>query len=224
MTEQNKKKDLLGILTDAESVAQDIVSKGREMVQMGMKIAILGWGSLLWDGRPDFDQWHEPWQDDGPSIKLEFSRVSESRSKALTLVIDSENGSPTTVAYCLSKRTDPEDAICDLRSREGTIRNNIGYVFLADERNQYRDKESYDAIFAWAKGKNIDVVVWTDLPSNFRCKAGHPFSVAAAISYLKTLDEAGKAKAVEYVWRAPRFVQTPLRKTLQGEPWFTPSS
>ncbi len=191
---------------------------------MKMKIAVLGWGSLLWEGGPNFDEWHEPWQYDGPSIKLEFSRVSERRLGALTLVIDSENGSPTIVAHCLSKRTDPEEAICDLRSREGTTLKHIGYVFLADKRSQYRDKESYDAIVVWAKGKNIDVVVWTDLSSNFRCKVEKPFSVAAAISYLNTLDEAGRAKAAEYVWRAPHFVQTPLRKALQGEPWFTPGS
>ena len=189
-----------------------------------MNIAILGWGSLLWEGRPDFDEWHEPWQNDGPLLKLEFSRVSETRLGALTLVIDSANGSPTTVAYCLSKRTDPEDAICDLRCREGTARKNIGYVFLADGRSQSRDKESCDAIVDWAKGKDIDVVVWTDLPSNFCDKVKKSFSVKNAISYLKTLDDAGRAKAAEYVRRAPDFVQTPLREALLREPWFTPSS
>ena len=80
-----------------------------------MRIGILGWGSLLWEGGREFDDWHGPWQYDGPNLKIEFSRVSERRLGALTLVIDAEYGSPTTVAWCLSKRETLEDAICDLR-------------------------------------------------------------------------------------------------------------
>ena len=63
-----------------------------------MKIAILGWGSLLWDNQPEFDRWHESWQYDGPRLKLEFSRVSKSRLRALTLVIDEIYGTPAVVA------------------------------------------------------------------------------------------------------------------------------
>lgn len=52
------------------------------------KIAILGWGSLIWDERPEFDSHHEEWTSGGPVLQLEFSRISESRKGALTLVID----------------------------------------------------------------------------------------------------------------------------------------
>ena len=41
-----------------------------------MKIAILGWGSLLWDEHAEFDKEHNDWQLEGPSLKLEFSRIS----------------------------------------------------------------------------------------------------------------------------------------------------
>src|SRR6266508_3620988 len=104
-----------------------------------MRIAILAWGSLLWDkdqSKP-FDRWHGPWQFDGPSLRLEFSRVSKSRLRALTLVLDSINGSRCRVAWCLSKRDEPEDAICDLCCREGTTRSNAGWVFLQQSRSQY---------------------------------------------------------------------------------------
>lgn len=50
-----------------------------------LRIAILGWGSLLWEGGQEFDTWHGPWQYDGPTLKLEFSRVSKKRLGALTL-------------------------------------------------------------------------------------------------------------------------------------------
>jgi hypothetical protein len=62
------------------------------------KVVSLGWGSLLWDRQPKFDRHHHDWQFDGPQIKLEFSRVSRKRRRALTLVIDSKNGAPCTVA------------------------------------------------------------------------------------------------------------------------------
>jgi|SRR5712691_10355766 len=182
-----------------------------------MRIAILGWGSLLWEGT-EFDRWHEPWQDDGPRLKLEFSRISASRSGALTLVIDEEHGSPTTVAWCLSKRAGVDDAVCDLRAREGTTIEKIGRSTVTRQETR---GEPENAIIAWARTKNLDYIVWTALKSNFPKKMNQPFSVVAAIAYLKTLDPAGKAKAAEYVWRAPMFIKTDLRSALQGEPWFS---
>jgi hypothetical protein len=40
--------------------------------------AILGWGSLLWEEREAFNENHGPWKNDGPALKVEFSRVSSS--------------------------------------------------------------------------------------------------------------------------------------------------
>lgn len=185
-----------------------------------MRIAILGWGSLLWDCRPEFDRWHEAWKDDGPILKIEFSRVSTSRLRALTLVIDEEHGTPTRVAWCLSKRSTTDDAVRDLRCREGTTPKNIGRIDAAGPEGS----EQGNAIVAWARSKKIDSVVWTALKPNFQKKRGLPFSVAAAISYLKTLDAAGKAKAAEYVRRAPTSVKTDLRSELEREPWFSEES
>jgi hypothetical protein len=180
-----------------------------------MKIAILGWGSLLWEDRPEFDKQHdEPWQYDGPELKIEFSRISTSRQGALTLVLDEDNGSPMVVAWCLSKRKTVEDAICDLRCREGTVIRNIGCVRLPADISQPPE------IGDWAREKNLDAAIWTRLPSNFGTETKKSFSVAAAVEYIKTLDACGKAKAAEYVWRAPGFVQTRVRNALQREPWF----
>jgi hypothetical protein len=183
-----------------------------------LKIAILGWGSLLWEGGSEFDALHETWQYDGPSLKIEFSRVSATRLGALTLVIDEKHGSATTVAWCLSKRAKIEDAAADLRCREGTTNENIKVLVL--------DGEPFDAakqnpIETWAREKKLDAVVWTGLKGNFSEKVKEPFSVKAALAYLQKLPPAGKAKAAEYVWRAPEFVKTALRAELQQEPWFS---
>lgn len=186
-----------------------------------MRIGILGWGSLLWEGGEQFDRWHEAWQYDGPTLKLEFSRVSKQRLRALTLVIDDEHGTPTTVAWCLSKRVSPEDATCDLRSREGTTLKNIGRVAVSRTALP-PDAIPEDPIVGWARAKNLDVVIWTALRSNFKEKtqARQPFSLDAAVAHLRTLTPEGKVKAAEYVWRAPEFVRTPLRSALETPPWF----
>jgi hypothetical protein len=72
------------------------------------QIAILRWGSLLWDGQNNryFDVLHGPWMFDGPELQLEFSRKSQTRSGALTLVIDSKHGASSRVAYAVSTRVE----------------------------------------------------------------------------------------------------------------------
>jgi hypothetical protein len=187
-----------------------------------MGIAILGWGSLLWEGGREFNEQHGEWQYDGPTLRIEFSRVSSSRLGALTLVVDEQCGSPVKVAWCLSGRQTMEDAICDLRSREDTTVKNIGHVRLNAQHAPFADPPApQDLIIEWARQKNLDAVIWTALKSNFQKKTQRPFSVDAVVAYVKTLSPAGKAKAAEYVWRAPDFVQTPVRSALQQEPWFS---
>ena len=187
---------------------------------MKSNIGILGWGSLLWDANEQFDRWHEPWQFDGPVLKLEFSRISQTRAGALTLVIDLEHGCPVTSAWCLSKRSEPDDAISDLRCREGTTLNNIGRLDIRSDGGFWRSQEVKANVSNWAREKRLDVVVWTDLASNFAEKTNRSFSIEAAVSYLGNLSREGKAKAAEYVLRAPDFVKTPLRTMLEQEKWF----
>jgi cation transport regulator ChaC len=101
-----------------------------------MKVAVLGWGSLLWDCRPEFDEQCGTWQFDGPVLPLEFSRVSQGRDDALTLVIDEQYGQQCKIAYRLSKRKLHEDAIADLRCREGTTLRSIGVYLLGGENGE----------------------------------------------------------------------------------------
>jgi hypothetical protein len=111
-------------------------------------------------------------------LNLEFSRVSESRLKALTLVIDRDNGVPIQVAWCLSRRDDPSGARDDLRSREGTTARNIGRVLLAQPGSKLAD-ESASTTAVWGRVQALDAIVWTGLSSNFELATGRPFSVTA---------------------------------------------
>ena len=185
-----------------------------------MKIAILGWGSLLWEGGPEFDRWHTDWMLDGPTLKLEFSKISDTRLGALTLVIDDEHGTSNIVAWCLSKRTNLQDALCDLRAREGTALDKIGQLVLSPQTEKLVAAHQPEPMEAWAGARELDAVVWTALESNFKKRRKHAFSVAAATAYLQSLPADAKAKAAEYIWRAPDIVKTPLRTAMQVPPWF----
>lgn len=183
-----------------------------------MTIAILGWGSLLWDTNPAFDAQHDHWKMEGPVLPIEFCRVSTSRGGALTLVLDTEHGQRCRVAYCLSKRKNIDDVVCDLRCREGTTVSNIGRCVRGNNCGSGFGAD----ISAWAEEKSLDAVVWTALKSNFQTKSHcrQAFSVRRALAHIQSLDSIGKSKAAEYIWRAPDFVDTPLRRALQVEPWF----
>ena len=192
-----------------------------------MKIAILGWGSLIWD--TDTEKGKEfarcccgNWKiAQGLKLPLEFSRVSESRGYALTLVIDEEHGTQCAVSYVISKRKALNDAIFDLRSREETTCRNIGYWTTSSGTSEFGATQ--ERIGAWAKKSSLDAVVWTALESNFtkENKANATeFSVEHAIRHIKNLTREGKAKAAEYIWRAPDEIRTKLREKLETEPWF----
>jgi len=177
-------------------------------------IAILGWGSLLWDKRPKFSAFLDqcgPWLRGGPTLPLEFSRISKSRGGALTLVVDPENGTEVAVSYCVSARVRPSDAIEDLRVREGPTRKE----WIGSFRTPFEQSHYFHAIRTWASSYGFDDVVWTNLPPDFH-GFRRPFSVGAAVAYVESLDAHGKTLAREYFKRAPDFVQTPLRQAIQG--------
>ncbi len=91
-----------------------------------MKIAILVWGSLLWE-QGDL-KLATGWVLGGLALPLEFSRVSSTRDGALTLVIDPDNGAEIPTRFAESSLHNLEEAIYSLARREGTSRENIGYV------------------------------------------------------------------------------------------------
>jgi hypothetical protein len=206
-----------------EALPLDLIKMSGARGKSMTKVAILGWGSLLWDkSRKEFDDRREDWKFDGPALKLEFSRRSTSRLNALTLVIDPIHGQECHVAYALSKRATAEEAIVDLCEREKTRIENIGIAFADGSRRQGRDAISIDVISQWAKDRSIDVAIWTDLPGSFAGVAKDEF-VNAAVDHVQRLPAEGKVMAAEYVWRAPDFIVTPLRSALQAAPWFKKS-
>jgi hypothetical protein len=173
---------------------------------MRQEIAILGWGSLIWDGR-DLPI-NGSWENDGPTLPLEFSRVSA--DGRLTLVIDAKFGKQLPSLYALSSRSNVADAVCDLCHREGTSQDKIGRAPKNDNLSKFEQ-----AIDGWRRRKQFDHVIWTNLEPNFRKKCGEDFSIARASAYLRDLPRACQEHAREYLRRAPQQIQTPLREHLK---------
>ena len=140
-----------------------------------MKIAILGWGSLIWD-QQELPKVKGAWVKGGPALPIEFSRVSESRGGILTLVIDPRNGIDAATKFAVSSRRDILDAVCDLRTREGTGLSRVGYVNLVSgSQRSNAMPETGNVVRRWALKNGFDAVIWTDLLSSFQKKVKKPF-------------------------------------------------
>lgn len=186
-----------------------------------MKIAILGWGSLIWEKDEDFNSQLQfsNWDPLGPDLKLEFSRVSSSRHGALTLVIDLNNGTECGTFFNLSTSSRLGDVRHSLMRREKCGFNKIGFVDNMQGNSYGRSAEVIDQIRGWSKLRKLDAVVWTDLPSNFpeECcglQKGTAFTVDSGLVHLSSLSSIGKEKAKEYFLNAPEGIETPLRQAV----------
>jgi hypothetical protein len=181
-----------------------------------MKIAILGWGSLIWDKRdlPIVGNW----QKDGSKLWIEFSRISQKGERAgcLTLVLEERSEEESTSLYAVSQRTDMTQAIADLQAREGTPQDNIGFCKVAAAcfapNARSRHPKSCERIRAWALGKGFEAVIWSAQSRRFKDVLGIPFSPAAALNYLNGLPASTKEKAIYYIQKAPDQIMTPFRR------------
>lgn len=164
-------------------------------------IAVLGWGSLIWDSR-DLNLESPEWRTGGPRLPIEFSRISRSRGGALTLVIDQADGAPCETLWAVHADHQVTMAVRDLAAREGTSTNQIGYV-SGGETYSRNSSEIAGAIRDWMTDTGLCAVIWADLRPNFRDLSEVGFSAAAAATILAALPAASLANAKEYMTRAP---------------------
>src|SRR2546427_12261714 len=100
-----------------------------------MKIAYLGWGSLVWDPRSLHIR--SGWFPDGPLLPIEFAR--ESKDKRVTLVITPGSALVRSL-WALSSLDSLDAAKADLALREDikieNIRHSIGVWRRDDEKQE----------------------------------------------------------------------------------------
>ena len=177
------------------------------------RIAILGWGSLVWN--PGELPHYGPWKKDGPTLPIEFSRVS--RDSRLTLVIDPVVGAECPTRFALSPRSAVADAVEDLRRRESTVREHIGFCHRGGESSSRDEDDVIAVVRRWCDDACFDAIVWTALPSNFYEETRTTFSVDTGLSYLRSLPKTGLESALKYIRSAPAEVDTPLRRRVVTE-------
>jgi hypothetical protein len=184
-----------------------------------MKIAVLAWGSLVWDRRKLAIT--DNFKPCGLHLPIEFCRVSG--DGRLTLVVDDALGINCVTYLAVSAFDDLHDAVENLRVREGMpSAKGVGFVDIAAGKHSLRAVQRHPnavaTILAWVNANSFDAAVWTALPSNFSEpeKGGEPFSVRAAIRYLEKLDAPKLDVALSYVRRAPPQVQTPVRAAVNA--------
>lgn len=182
-----------------------------------MKIACLGWGSLVWDPRelPIQNKWFE----DGPMIPVEFARKSS--DKRITLVIVP---GPKTVRslWAIMDLDDLDKAKDALRKREGISEGNIDHIGSWEVGEEAPVNMPY--LESWAKQKEIEAVVWTALPHKHP-KEGRENDVPSEkdiIKYLKSLVGREKENAEKYIRNTPKQIDTLYRRKIEAELGWVP--
>lgn len=185
------------------------------------RIAVLGWGSLIWDLDDLAPRVSGPWQmGGGPELPMEFARVSPKRRGALVVVLDPEHGTPCPTHAIASSARSVAEAAAHLAARERTAIERIGAVCLDGGHSQAAHAALSDTIGAWCAAEGWTGAVWTDLVPNFAEITGAPFGHAAAEAHLAALSGASRDEAVRYMTLAPASTATPLRRHMQAQAWW----
>lgn len=176
-----------------------------------MKIAILGWGSLIWC--PGALKLRTRWHRDGPWLPIEFARISS--ADRVTLVIHPGSRIQQTL-WAIADADNIQEVRQDLHQREGTGPTAIHACTLAGDFSLGVTEDTKLAMGGWLKvHAEIEGCVWTGLASNWQAKRARDFSVADAVRYLKELPDSDRAR--EYVRCAPRQIQTDVREVARRQ-------
>ena len=192
------------------------------------KIKILGWGSLI--TRPRTLEAAKFFQD-GPFFPIQYSRISKSGS--VTLVKDFTNGSIVQTWSAYSNFTSLKQAIDNLKEREMTVEDYIGFLDIKNKKyrinyiensnihiykGKFTDNLSFDqllpeclllllfTIIKWTHNQKIDAVIWTDLPPNFIDKTDTKWSTKNLYTYLSNLSPNIKNRSKDYILNIPENV------------------
>jgi hypothetical protein len=180
-----------------------------------MRIAIIGWGSLIWC--PGALNISTRWRSDGPVLPIEFARISA--DGRLTLVINPGSREVTTY-WALSAFDTLKQTIENLRQREGTALDQIHAVVASNSVHE-AGSNSASVIRSWLeKAEFVDAAVWTGLASNWQAQRRMPFNTDDAVRYLSELEHEENSlcykRACEYIQNAPTQIQTDLRAILSS--------
>jgi len=176
-----------------------------------MKIAILGWGSLIWS--PTTLQYNKEigWDKEGPKLPIEFSRISQ--DGRLTLVLD-KNADNVQTFFTTSSYQKLDEAVLNLAERERCSTKKIGYYEKISGEFNPHDFLYKENIKEWMNSKDFDAAIWTNLGKKFKDEIGFSHNAENVIKYLENLPEKVKNTAEEYIRKTPGNIKTPIRQVI----------
>ena len=178
-----------------------------------MKIAILGWGSLIWQPQElKFDA-NIGWKENGPVLPIEFARIS--KDGRLTLVI-TPNGTDVPTLYAVSSFDSLDLAVLNLAVREGSGRMSIGSYNKSKDEFSPIDFSFKENIKNWIQTTDFDAVIWTNLPEklNLENVTKTKNDPDGRINYLQNLKGNQSALAEEYIRNTPKQIATKYRNKI----------
>ncbi len=177
-----------------------------------MKIACLGWGSLIW--RPDNLLIRRKWFTDGPFLPIEFAR--KSKDGRLTLVI-TDKAKPVRTLWALMATDDLDKAKSSLQTREGIPEKKLDKLIASVTSNEETTDSIKLIIQNWVKRLELDAAIWTNLPPKYNNTDGQVLTIDEAVSYLRDSDINTRITAEEYIRKAPKQIDTDYRRRFEAE-------
>lgn len=176
-----------------------------------MKIAIIGWGYLIWDRR-SLDIAPQ-WQPDGPLLPVEFARFA-SPPRLLPVLVEGAPLQPTF--WTLSQKRSVLAATADLAVREGVGTHDIGSWSRSEAMRPTIGFET--PIAQWVASRGLDGAVWRAVEPNLPDGTqGFP-SEQLRLEFLRGLVAAGQEQdAREYFERMPAQIRTPFQVLVERE-------
>lgn len=178
-----------------------------------MKIACIGWGSLIW--RPKGLKIQNHWFEDGPVLPVEFTRISS--DNRVTLIIDNQATTVRTL-WALMTCGDLDEAKKSLIDREGVKKDSL--IHSISKNDETKD-EIHLVIKNWLKEKDIDCAIWTGLSFSKKTDNKRP-SRDKIVDHLKKLNAIECRHAEEYIRKAPIQIDTDYRQQIEVELGWTP--
>ncbi len=177
-----------------------------------LQIAVIGWGSLI--SSPGELKLRSLWRRDGPSLPVEFARIS-SRQR-LTLVIH-PSSRPQQTFWAAAVSEDLAQVREDLRMREGTPRLDLIHTAAADGTFSEGVADSVrESMSAWLKQRpHLSGCVWTGLTSNWEKSDNVSIHPLMRWSICEGLLDPVQAR--EYVQNTPSQIQTEARALIRAE-------
>ena len=154
------------------------------------------------------------WRDDGPSLPLEFARVSA--DGRVTLVV-CRNAVVSRSFWNLLATTDLKKAKRMLADREGISETGMKYSIAYWSKTERSKHWEASAVGDWAISEGISSVVWTGLKSGFPDARGIVPTYDKLLQHLEALEVEACERARLYIRNTPAQIKTSYRPRFERD-------